>query len=112
MDMVTVSDTDTSTAKDCTNKNVTCTGRSGKMIVDLSDQENSESAIDLNSKSPQKKRKLQLANVSLYTVPDQWLPLGYNYQPGSYTPVKPFEPPMHFDTKHLMQPMHPVVICF
>ena len=24
--------------------------------------------------------------------------VGYNYQPGSYTPVKPFEPPTHWDT--------------
>ena len=56
MDKVTVSGTDTPAAKDCTNKDITCTGRSGKVIVDLSDQEDSESAIDLNSKSPQKKR--------------------------------------------------------
>ena len=56
MDTVTVSGTDTPAAKDYTNKDVTCTGRSGKVIMDLSDQEDSESAIDLNSKSPQKKR--------------------------------------------------------
>ena len=56
IDKATVSGTDTPAAKDCTNKDVTCTGRSGKVIVDLSDQEDSESAIDLNSKSPQKKR--------------------------------------------------------
>ena len=47
MDMVTVSGTDsvaeaevTPTTKvllDCINKDVTCTGRSGKVIVDLSD---------------------------------------------------------------------------
>ena len=56
MDMVTVSGTDTPAAKDCTNKDVTCTGRSGKAIVDLSDQEDFELAVDLNSKFPQKKR--------------------------------------------------------
>ena len=58
IDMVTVSGTDTPTAKfkDFINKDVTSTSRSGKVILDLSDQEDSESAVDLNSKSPQKKR--------------------------------------------------------
>ena len=66
MDTVTVSGTDsiteaevTPTTKvllDCTNEDVTCTGRSGKVMVDLSDQDDFESAVDLDSKSPQKKR--------------------------------------------------------
>ena len=40
---------------DCTNKDVTCTSRNREVVVDLSDhQENS--AVDLDAKSPQKKR--------------------------------------------------------
>ena len=55
-------------AKDFINKDVTSTSRSGKVILDLSDQEDSESAVDLNSKSLQKKRVKHVDIEQFFTV--------------------------------------------
>ena len=65
MDTVTVSEIDgvskakvnptTKVLLDCTNKDVTCISRNEEVVVDLLDYQE-DSAVDLDAKSPQKKR--------------------------------------------------------
>ena len=42
--------------------------------------------------------------ITTDTPPDKRLPQGYNYQPGIYScsPVRPFDPPTHWDTSCLI----------
>ena len=35
--------------------------------------------------------------------------MGYNYQPGSYTPARPFDPPTHWIQQQLIQQNYKVL---
>ena len=44
-------------------------------------------------------------------LPDFMLPLGYNYRPGSYTPVQCFDPPTHWNISNLLYKAEKPSVC-